>query len=142
MAQGLPALVESPLGDIVIGQGKDNAYGYVWMRDGSPVPLETEGWVLKAQIRSRPGAPVWLSLTSENPDADGSVITINDDGEIVVYIDHSTTEDPAWNSGARVADGGMWDLEAYRADPESKERLVMGTVTLSPDVTREGAQNG
>lgn len=148
MAQGKPAIIESPAGDIVIGQGQDEAYGFIWTRGPNaetqtPVPLETEGWILKAQIRSRPGSTPWLTLSSEDADDEGSVIVVNDSGEIVVYIDHATTEASEWNSSLRADQGGVWDIEAYRPAtedlPHDKKRLVMGKVTLSPDVTREAA---
>lgn len=131
MAQGRASLV---VDDLIISQGSDNAYGYVWSRDGSPVPLETDGWVLTAQIRKQPGATPWLTLTSVGEDENGSVITVNDAGEIVVYIDHVTTEDPAWNSRSR--EEGVWDLEAFHPATGEKRRVVMGAVTVSHDVTR------
>ena len=134
MAQGIPAIVQSPAGDIVISQGATNDFGFVWTRDGSAVPIETDGWLLRAQIRKLPGLTPWLSL-SLVPDADGSYIGANDSGEVVIHLEPATTEDPAWNSGAR--DTGVWDLEAHNPTTGETKRLVMGNVTVSHDVTRE-----
>lgn len=136
MSQGRPAIIQSPDGDITISQGSDNDFGYVWTRDDVPVPLLADGWILKAQLRKKPGATVWLSLTSVDADINvGSCIVMNDLGEIVVHIDDLETEDAAWNSATRKS--GVWDIEAYNPTTTEKVRIVMGTVTVSPDVTRE-----
>lgn len=138
MTQGRAAIVESTDGDIIVSQGADNNFGFRWSRNGTPVQLETEEWVLEAQFRKSPGSSVWLSLTSVDADlTEGSCIVMNDDGEIVVHIDHEETEDSAWNASSRKS--GVWDLEAFRPSTDEKVRLVMGTVTVSPDVTRAEA---
>jgi len=136
MAQGRAAIVESPNGDIIISQGADNNFGFVWSRDDVPVPLLTDECILEAQRRKRPGSEVWLTLTSAGADiTEGSCIVMNDSGEIVIHIDHTDTEDPAWNSASRKT--GVWDLEAFNSDTDEKVRLVMGVVTVSHDVTRD-----
>lgn len=134
MAQGKPAIVQSPDGDITISQGATNDFGFVWSRDGVPVPIETDGWVLVAQIRKVPGATPWLTLTM-TPDATGAYIGVNDAGEVVVHLEDATTEPAAWNSPSR--DSGVWDLEAKNPTTGEKRRLVEGVVTVSHDVTRE-----
>lgn len=146
MSQGKPAVIESPDGDIVISQGADCAFGYLWERGAdenslSPVQIEAQGWILTAQIRTSPGGTPWITLSSTADTAAGSGIAVNDSGEVVVYIDHVDTEAAEWNSVVRVQGGGVWDIEAFRPatvdEPHEKVRLVMGAVTLSPDVTRE-----
>lgn len=136
MAQTKPAFVVSPAGDLLIPQGADFDRGFVWRRDNVAVPLVTDGWVVRAQLRRSAGADVWLDLTSVDADlTDGSCIGINDDGEIIVHIAWEDTEGGAWNTPDRRE--GRWDMEAHNPATNEKRRLVMGKVTISPDITRE-----
>lgn len=132
MAQGRPALVQSPSGDLIVSQGADNTFGFVWSRNGDPVKLVEDGWVLEAQIRQKPGFEPWLTLSSIEETEHGSGIFVNDSGEILVHIDHRETEADAWNTRKT----GVWDIEAFREDTDEKVRVVMGAVTVSHDVTR------
>lgn len=145
MGQGHPAIVTSPKGDITISQGAINRYGYRWSRRASkddpkvPVEIVTDGWEIVAQIRARAGAtPVWLTLSSAEDTALGSGIAVDDEGMIVVTITPAETEDNDWNAASRAE--GVWDVEAHKDatddDPREVVRIVMGTVTVSPDVTR------
>ena len=130
---GREALVEC---DIIVAQGADNAYAFRYStRTGdTTTPVDLTGWTARAQLRRTWGGDVWLTLT----DMDG--ITLTADGWITVAIDHTVTEDPAWDSRSKVVDGepqarGVWDLELV--DPDGGVlRFVQGAVTVSPDVTR------
>lgn len=144
MAQGRAAIIEGDDGAIVIAQGADNDYAWRWSTyaagadpsTATPVQFLTDGWTARAQLRPRPGAEPWLTLTT-TVDADGSGVELDDDGWVKVHIDHLTTEAEAWNSAAR--EKGVWDLELVQnpTDPNPLVvRFVMGAVTVSKDVTR------
>lgn len=136
MTSGRAALVQSPDGDIVIAQGADCTFAYRYStNDGTtttPVDL-TAGWAARAQVRGRPGAPVWLDLSSAAPTSSGSTIALLADGTVTVHVHHAETEQDAWNTPARAT--GVWDLE-LTSPANEVIRLVMGAVTVSPDVTR------
>ena len=134
MASGLAALVQSPLGDLVISQGADNTYAYRYgIDDGETVTwVDLTGWDARAQIRSRPGAEIWLSLGVDP--AEASRIILDAQGYVTIHLDHTTTEAPEWNSPARAQ--GVWDLELVNPGGEVI-RLVMGAVLVSADVTRD-----
>lgn len=123
--------------DIIVTQGADNAYAFRYStRTGNvTTPVDLTGWSARAQLRRTWGGEIWLSLTN----TDG--ITLTDTGGVVVDIPAAVTEDPAWNTRLKVTGGepqarGVWDLELINPDGHVT-RLVQGTVTVSPDVTRE-----
>ena len=131
---GREALVEC---DIIVTQGADNAYAFRYStRTGdTTTPVDLTGWSARAQLRRTWGGEIWLSAP------DQAAITLTSTGDVVLAIDAATTEDPAWNSRSKVVDGepqarGVWDLELINPDGRVT-RLVQGTVTVSPDVTRE-----
>lgn len=134
MAQGQAALVESPAGDLIVSQGADNTYSFRYgTNDGAVTTwVDLTDWDARAQFRARPGADVWLSLTTDP--AAVSRITLDGQGYVSIHVHHTTTEDAAWNSPARAK--GVWDLELVAPDGEVT-RLVMGVVTVSADVTRD-----
>lgn len=125
--------------DIIVSQGADNTYAFRYSTDdgSGAVGVDLAGWTARAQLRRKVGGDVWLNLTDE----DG--ITLGADGAVTIHIDDTTTEDTRWNGYSRITDGepqplGVWDLEL--ADPTGYVvRLVEGTVTVSPDVTRTQA---
>ena len=131
---GREALVEC---DIIVTQGADNAYAFRYStRTGdTTIPVDLTGWSARAQLRRTWGGEIWLSVTHED------AITLTAAGDVVLAVDAATTEDPAWNTRSKIVAGeaqarGVWDLELI--DPTGRvTRLVQGTVTVSPDVTRE-----
>ena len=131
---GREALVEC---DIIVTQGADNAYAFRYStRTGdTTTPVYLAGWTARAQLRRTWGGEIWLTVTHED------AITLTATGDVVLAIDAATTEDPAWNTRSKIVAGeaqarGVWDLELI--DPTGRvTRLVQGTVTVSPDVTRE-----
>lgn len=87
------------------------------------------------QIRRRVGGATWLELT------DTTGITLGADGSITVFIGQTVTEAPAWDAYSKLVDGeptalGVYDLELIDSTG-SVTRFLQGTVTVSPDVTRE-----
>lgn len=125
--------------DLIVAQGADQSYAVRYSTsDGTTTtPVDLTDWSARAQLRRKVGGDIWLDLT----DANGIALTA--DGIVTVTIDHATTEAPAWNAYSRLtADGpqalGVWDLELISPDGRVV-RLVQGTVTVSPDVTRTQA---
>lgn len=122
--------------DLIISQGADNQYVFRYSTDlgGVRTPVDLTGYTARAQIRKKWGGDLWHSMT------DGAGIELGGPaGTITVTIDNTVTEDPAWNARSSVRDGeafptGVWDLELIHGN--DVVRFVMGTVTISPDVTR------
>lgn len=131
---GREALVEC---DIIVTQGADNAFAfrYSTRTSNTTTPVDLTDWTARAQLRRTWGGEIWLTATHAD------AITLTATGDVVLVIDAATTEDPAWNTRSKVSAGepqarGVWDLELI--DPAGRvTRLVQGTVTVSPDVTRE-----
>lgn len=118
--------------DLVVSQGADNSWALVYRvveGDTETRPDLTAGYEARAQFRARTGGDVWVSLTHDV--VDGTGIELATEGVIRILLDHTVTEDPAWNT--RKA--GVWDLELVKPGGEVV-RLAMGAVRVSPDVTR------
>lgn len=125
---GWEALFDTEV-ELVISQGSDMDLSMQWSVDGTPVDFT--GWDARAQLRKKPGGPLWLSLTTTE-DEHGNVIMLDDDGMIHLHIDDEETSQEAWNASSRKE--GRWDLEVI--DPDgSPRRLVMGPVRVSREVT-------
>lgn len=120
--------------DIVVSQGADNDFVFRYGTQSGGVTSWvdlTAGYGARAQLRARPGAEVWVDLTTDL--SGGSGIVLDAEGFVRVHVHHTETEGAAWNSAARAR--GVWDLELVKPGGEVV-RLVMGAVTVSPDVTR------
>lgn len=123
--------------DLLITQGADNTYAFAYslVEPAGTVRVDLTGWSARMQIRRKVGGAIWHELTN----AQG--ITLGPDGSITVDIPHTVTEDPAWDAYSKLVDGepqplGVYDLELI--DPNGTvTRFLQGTVTVSPDVTRE-----
>ena len=126
--------------DLLVCQGADNAYAFTYSRrtGETMTAVDLSTWSARAQLRTRVGGNVWLTLT--NPEG----IVLDADGSITLTIGHEITEDPAWNTYAKLdsktgrpVPSGVWDLELTDGASGSPLRFVEGRVTVSPDVTRE-----
>lgn len=96
-------------------------------------PVDLTGFSAMAEIRDRPGGNLLLRIDSA--DVGGIELEPEDDegqprkGVVRVRIGATRTEG--------LSGGGVWDLELHLdADPDSVVRLVEGSVTISPEVTR------
>lgn len=127
---GFEALFEEPV-NMTVSQGSDMDMPLRWLVDTVAVPLVTAGYDMRAQLRRKPGGDLWLDLTT-TPDANGNVITLEDDGRITIHIDNVETEQTAWSASSRKS--GFWDMEVIYPSGDVV-RLVMGTVTVSREVT-------
>jgi hypothetical protein len=112
--------------DITIEQGATFRLSLLW-RDSSGTPIDLTGCSARMQVRKKYNSETaWLSLTSE----DGDIVLGDEAGTIVVTGDALLTEDiPAPSCG-------VYDLEIVMAGGEVN-RLLQGSATISPEVTRE-----
>ena len=137
MTLGQAALVQSPLGDLIISQGADQDFVYRYsttQADASAAAaVDLSGWSARAQIRGRVGSIPWVTLTTDAPTTHGSSLTLDAEGYVRIHLHHAETEQIDWNSPSRIK--GVWDLELVNPDGEVL-RLVEGTVAVSQDVTR------
>lgn len=126
--------------DLLVCQGADNTYGFTYSRrtGETTTAVDLSTWSARAQLRTRVGGAVWLTLTSPTG------IVLDADGSIMLLIGHEITEDPAWNGyvkldskTGRPVPSGVWDMELTNTAPGKVLRFVEGKVTVSPDVTRE-----
>ena len=88
----------------------------------------TDGWSARAQIRTTAGGPLWVEMLSSS--LTGPRITLDDLGYVTLVLPGTTTED--WPDTRK---SGAYDVELIRPDGTIL-RLVMGTVTVSPEITR------
>lgn len=130
---GREALIEI---DLLIAQGADFQLAIRYSRNNQPVDLTT--WTARTQIRKKHGGEVWLAVTTDT--GEPASLTMNADGTIILDIPAAVTEAKTWDSRSKLVDGepqpvGVWDLE-LTDENGAVIRLVQGTVSISPDVTR------
>lgn len=115
--------------DILIEQGSTFEYPLVW-RDAPAasggVAIDITGYTARAQIRTAFGTPETLAnMTTEN----GGITLGGAAGTITLLLTAAQT-------AAMPAAAGVWDLEMVA--PSGKvQRLLKGTVTVDPEVTRD-----
>lgn len=110
--------------DLIISQGSDNEYTFEFSETvgDTEQSLDLTGFTAHAQNRgTHADNDIWLDITD---------ITTNADGVLVLTIPAEATTAPAWLRRTT----GVWDL--YLTNPETTVRAVMGTITISPWVTR------
>lgn len=109
--------------DLYVEKGATFATTLTW-RDVNNNPVDLTGYTARLQIRRAAAAEdVLVGLTS------GAGLTLGGAaGTIAVRIEATVT-------AAIPADAGVYDLELQAADG-TVTRLVEGTVTFSPEVTR------
>lgn len=91
-----------------------------WLSGSDPVDLT--GWTLAAQVRKLPtSATILYDLAP--------TVTNAAEGRWQILIPAEVSRLWAWNSG-------MWDLRAEAPGAGQAIRLVSGTVTVNPAVTR------
>lgn len=90
------------------------------------VPVDLTGYTARLQIRETAGAadPPWANLTTEN----GGITITAAEGKIDLYIS-------AVDTAVMPAKKGVYDLEMV-APGGDVTRLLAGTATISPEVTR------
>lgn len=110
--------------DLTIYQGSTFLKKFQWKTGNPPVPVNLTGYSARMQIREKITSPnPVISLTTEN-----GGIKLENDGFIVLNI--SAEDTASFNFK-----GAVYDLELI-SPTGFVRRLIEGSVTLSPEVTR------
>lgn len=110
----------------VIDQGAD-FYRKIRLTESTGSAVDLDGYSVRAQVRASVDSPTVLAeWTTEN-----GFFSITDagGGEITLSIPAAVTTTYAW------PDGGVYDIELVNPSG-GVERLLMGAITVSPEVTR------
>lgn len=109
--------------NITIYQGSDYALLAQWL-DDDDVPIDLSDFDARMQIR----ASAHAADTLADFDVDGGDITLDDQGNVRVDIGNAVSSAWTWRRG-------VYDLE-LESSGGSVTRLLEGTVTVDPEVTR------
>lgn len=110
--------------DITIEQGTTWQLAATWKPAGT-VPADLTGYTARLHMRERPtSATALVSLTTEN----GGISLGTLDGSILIGMTAAATAAIAWRRG-------RYDLELI-SPAGAVTRLLEGSVTVSPEVTR------
>lgn len=108
-----------------IEQGATFTKTVTWKTGKPALPVDLTGCVARMQVREKvDSTAVLLTLTS----ADGRITLGGAAGTVVLRVDADDTAAITWK-------GGVYDLEIEFADGTVR-RLLAGTVSVSPEVTR------
>jgi hypothetical protein len=111
---------------LLIEQGATFSKVLTWKAGTPAVPVDLTGCTARMQIRSEITSPTPLTtLTTEN----GGIELGGVAGTITLIITPTATAAFTWTAG-------VYDLEIILS-PTDIRRLVYGTVTVSPEVTRD-----
>lgn len=113
--------------DFEIEQGASFALAFVY-KDSSGGPVNLTGYTARMQIRASVSASgVLLDLNTDN----GRLVLSHAAGRVAIELDPATTAAFAWRKG-------VYDLELV-SPSGGVVRLVEGQITVSREVTRNGA---
>lgn len=112
--------------NIKLDQGATNRELFTWKFGTPATPVNLLGCTAKAQLReSKDSAQVLIELSS----AQGSIILGGALGTVELVFSPDTTISATWRSA-------VYDVEITLSNGDIR-RLVEGTVSLSPEVTRD-----
>lgn len=100
-----------------------------WSVKGTGVPIDLTGCTARMQVRVEKESPTaLLTLTTEN----GGISLGGAAGTVELYVGATATAAITW-------DGGVFDLEIIHpgALPDDVTRLAEGSISVSPEVTRD-----
>ena len=110
---------------LTIYQGATFRKRLTWKAKKTGTPIDLTGCTARMQVREEIESPTaLLSLTTES----GGIVLGGVAGTIELFISDEASAAFTWLSG-------VWDLEIEFASGEVR-RLVQGTVSVSPEVTR------
>jgi hypothetical protein len=119
---------------LIVSQGADNIYRFRWSKEdagGIVTPLDLSAYTGRAQMRASVGSAIWVELATPTG------IVLGADGTVTIHLGDELTEVVEWNTYK----AGVWDIELE--SPEGVvTRFADGTVTVSPDVTRDTVTPG
>lgn len=113
-----------------LDQGADFWHEWVWSTEddaGVQTPVNLTGWTARMEIRPKASSGTLLARAHSTLSVDGT-ITVSALG--VVRVEFTAAVSSAWRWTT-----GVYDLELVSPDDEVT-RLVEGTVTVRPEVTR------
>jgi hypothetical protein len=108
-------------------QGEDFLKSFTWKLGpvNSATPVNLTGYTARAQLREKlDSETVLLDLTTEN----GRIVLGGAAGTITLQVTAAVTAAMTWRSA-------VFDLEMVAGDGKIR-RLISGTATVSPEVTR------
>lgn len=112
--------------NLKIYQGATFSALQTWKVGSPAAPVDLTGCTARMQVREAVDAPaVLLECTTE----DGRIVLGGADGTVLIQLTAVDTAALAWTAG-------VYDLEVVFADGTVR-RLLAGTVTVSPEVTRD-----
>lgn len=117
--------------DFTIEQGTTFDLKLEWT-DSEDVPVDLTGYSARMQVRETKASVTKLAEFKTDDDT----ITLDDNGEIHILASDTVTS--AWDwpvPSGQVNPQGVYDLELESAGGVVT-RLIEGTITLSPEVTR------
>lgn len=111
---------------LIIYKGATFNPGWTWKAAG--VPVDLTGCSARMQVREDVDAEsVLLNLTTEN----GGIILGGVAGTIDLWVGATETTEITW-------EGGVWALEIqYPSGPDNVDRLIEGSISVSPEVPRD-----
>lgn len=112
--------------DLTILRGATFEETFTWSEGRKRTPVDLTGCTARAHIRASADAEeVLVTLTTEN----GGLTLGGVAGTITLFIADSETSEIEWTDG-------VYDLEIVQTPISRVKRLMQGTVSVSPNVTR------
>lgn len=117
--------------DLSIEQGADFVQTFAWSSQEG-IRRSFDAYHPRAHIRTRPGGPLLLDLTPYLTVVEGVLLDDGNSGQgLRLRIPGGVTEG--------LTRGGSWDLLLVnKGDPDTREYLLYGKVTLRKAVTTDG----
>jgi hypothetical protein len=106
-------------------QGATFRKRFRWLAPGGVTPISLVGATARMQIRKDKKSPALLTLST----AGGQILIDGPNGAIDLHLDAGSTAAITWS-------GGAYDLEVVMAGGDVV-RLVEGSVSVSPEITRD-----
>lgn len=101
--------------------------------ESEPVPWDFTDCTARMQVRTKYGSDILLELTTEN----GGLTVGPADGRILIEITAEQTDElGATDQPMKPRTRAVYDLEVVYSSGDVK-RLLEGSVTISPNITRE-----
>lgn len=123
---------------LLVDQGETFRLSLVYATPGAseadpPVPVDLTGATAAMQVRERYGATVLAEITTEN----GGISIEPLEGVIEIVLTDAQTDAMGVKEGStKPRTSALYDLEVTLGSGDVK-RVVEGTVTINPNITRE-----
>lgn len=111
--------------DFEIEQGADKLKPFVW-KDSNGTPVNLSNYTARLQVRKSVSA---TDVLFEMSTANNRISIVAADGKVILAFKHADTSALTWKQG-------KYDLELTSGDG-TRTRLLQGTITISPEITRD-----